>query len=163
MTSRFDHKSTKKFIRCHMGVWVCFVCVRALEFFDCYQSNKNANMYIEKNWQKTTYLLYGPNWIQAAIQYKSQIWLDSVLLTMQSPQYSSSIFLFDLRCFIETLHSMEQSKHRKRTETHTNTWNKLILPAVLKLMEQMCRFSAVYMYNSNLHFNSTPNGCMMVC
>lgn len=39
---------------------------------------------------------------------------------MQSPQYSSSIFLFDLRCFIETLHSMEQSKHRKRTETHTH-------------------------------------------
>lgn len=117
----------------------------------------------KKNWQKTTYLLYGPNWIQAAIQYKSQIWLDSVLFTMQSPQYSSSIFLFDLRCFIETLHSMEQSKHRKRTETHTHTWNKLILPAVLKLMEQMCRFSAVYMYNSDLHFNSTPNGCMMVC
>lgn len=125
------------------------VCVRALEFF---QSNKNANMNIEKNWQKTTYLLYGP--IGYRPPYNTKAEFDSILFTMQSPQSSSSIFLFDLRCFIETLHSMEQSKCRKRTHKHT---------AVLKLMEQMCRLSAVYMYNSNLYFNSTPNGCMMVC
>lgn len=56
-----------------------------------------------------------------------------------------------------------QNTEKEQRHTHTFTWNKLILPVVLKLMEQMCRFSAVYMYNSNLHFNSTPNGCMMVC
>lgn len=140
-----------------------FVCERS-NFSIATKAIRTRICISKKNWQKTTYLLYGPNGYRPPYNTKAKF--DLIQLCSQCNRPNTVQVYFCLICVASLKRCIQwnnQNTEKEQRHTHIHTWNKLILPAVLKLMEQMCRFSAVYMYNSNLHFNSTPNGCMMVC